>query len=752
MQIIYTLFTVIIILLNMAGMSILFSKIVPYYTLARAAGLVLITSFFFFVEHFFGLGSLNWVWPITSAASAYLIYRKQNTLKTDGFIGSEIVFYLGFFYCFIWRFTFPDLPAGHSEHLTDLYFILNYMQGTQLPPTDLWHPPYQFDFYYAFMHYGAALLGRTFALDGGYAYHMAFCILVASTVSLGWFFTAMFSKRIWTRVLLISFLVFGGTGVAPLTHFIMDEDPNNDRDYGGITNKFLSKYHQLDNEGNRRKDANGDYIYTLDYGKTWTKLTSSVRFVGNFETHINTDFGRQLFPKLTPEEITEKTKRLNEQKCSGCKTETFTKRALPAEIFSYQLYLGDYHPPVGGYFLLLLILACIGLLERQPNNKLAQAMITFTMPLILITNSWVFPLQVLLTGGWIAYRYFARKPPSWFAMLAGGFAALAMIYPFMEGFGTKTLDTPILAVTGVNHTPLNVFVAVFWPLMLLAILSVVDFFWSKGLSEKMEDGLHKRHLVLALGITSFILLMFTEFVYVDDPTAAQYLRTNTTMKWWGWLWVAAMMSMAGALISSPKKVVRWITVATLLILTVPYAFELIRVYVATPADHMGKLQGSMQIEKDTSKRDLLNYLKDADKGIVLESNLTKNNDKGAYTDTTVIPLFAQQPSAYGWKSHLHTWNGYSRHLEYMYNDIVDVYANKHADALGFLLHHDVKYMVWTGTDTFRHDDPSIPNNGASRAVWNGINDAIKAKYHWRSFYNEGKNGRFNEVGIWVRKD
>ena len=750
MQHIYTLFTVLIVLLNIAGLSILFSRLVPYYTLARSFGVVIVTSVMFFIEHFFGLGDLAWVWPITSAASVYLLWKNQDKLKTDGFIGSEIVFYLGFFYCLMWRFTFPDFPAGFSEHLTDLYFIMNYMQGTQLPPVDMWHPPYDFDFYYAFMHYGAALLGRIFGLDGGYAYHLGFSLLVGCTVSLGWFFTAMFSKHIWTRVMLVALLTFGGTGVAPLSHFLMDEDLDKNQTTGEVTestkhydnlwNKFTTNYCVLDVTTNDcRVDANGEPMYYKDHGKTWTKLTSSVRFGGNFEKHINTEFGLALFPELTPEEIAEKSKILDE---IGFKNETFAKREFPAEIFSYQLYLGDYHPPVGGYFLLMVILACIGFLERQPDNRLAQAMIIFTMPLILITNSWVFPLQVLFTGGWILYRYVSKNPPNWGALFAGGLAATACIYPFMEGFGTKSLDTPIRLVESVNRTPINVFLAIFWPMILLAILSVVDFFWSKGTSEQQSDGFHKRHLVLMMGLTAMAILLFSELLYVDDPTGGASLRTNTTMKWWGWLWVAAMMSMAGALISSPKKAVRWITSITVLLVTVPYAFDLARVYIATPSSSVGKLQGSQFIEVDSSKRDLLNYLKDAPDGIVLESNKKKRNDsnKWAYTDTTVIPLFAGKVSAYGWRSHLVTWNGNGSHFDYMFNDIEDFYDGKHPEPLEFILHHDVQYVVWTGEDSFRNE---------SDDAWLAINEAIKAQFHWRAFYSETYRP-WNKVGVWAR--
>ena len=50
-----------------------------------------------------------------------------------------------------------------SEMVTDLYFIANYLDGSTLPPLDHWYPPHVFNIYYAFQHYGAALLGRSSA-------------------------------------------------------------------------------------------------------------------------------------------------------------------------------------------------------------------------------------------------------------------------------------------------------------------------------------------------------------------------------------------------------------------------------------------------------------------------------------------------------------------------------------------------------------------------------------------------------------
>jgi hypothetical protein len=34
-----------------------------------------------------------------------------------------------------------------------------------------------------------------------------------------------------------------------------------------------------------------------------------------------------------------------------------------------------------------------------------------------------------------------------------------------------------------------------------------------------------------------------EFVYINDPTVAEYTRTNTVMKWWGWIQTGVVRSL-----------------------------------------------------------------------------------------------------------------------------------------------------------------------------------------------------------------
>jgi hypothetical protein len=295
MNLIYLAATLALVLINLTGITLLVSRWVPPFALARSAGILLACLALFCVEHFLGLGHLSWVWPISTLASLWLIGQGRARLAENGFWRSELVFAIAFLYGFVWRFSFPDITPS-SERITDLYFITNYLPGNTLPPLDQWYPPHHFNFYYALQHYGAALLGRIFGLDGGTSCNIAFSLLMALPVTLAWYFTAPFIKTRWPRLLLVLALVTGGTGFSPLLHLVIRQPDGIDSSWGPAE-----------------------------------RIISSQRFIGNMElpspNRITTPLGKALFPEPKPEQKS---------------TPGFEARELPEETYGYQFFLGDY--------------------------------------------------------------------------------------------------------------------------------------------------------------------------------------------------------------------------------------------------------------------------------------------------------------------------------------------------------------------------------------------------------------------------
>ena len=171
---------ILILWINLTGLALVLRKYAESWTLARVASPIALVAAFFFIEHFFGLGHLSWLFPFSTVASCYFILQAQDFLCARW--RTEALFYGSFMYALAWRYLYPDID-GSSEKLTDLTFVANYFGGAKLPPVDRWLPPSAFDVYYAMQHYAAALLGRMLGTPVGMAYNLGFCTIVALTAT-----------------------------------------------------------------------------------------------------------------------------------------------------------------------------------------------------------------------------------------------------------------------------------------------------------------------------------------------------------------------------------------------------------------------------------------------------------------------------------------------------------------------------------------------------------------------------------------
>ncbi len=684
MSLIYYTSTVLLLLLNIVGLTLWMRRWLPTFALARAAGLLLLCLIFFFIEHFHGFGKLTWLWPFTSAAAAVTIYAERNNLASSDFWRAERVFLIAFAYGFAWKWAFPYIYPS-SERVTDLYFIGNYLSGQTLPPLDNWYPPHRFDFYYGFQHYGAALMGRILGLGPGLTYNLAFALLMALPATLAWDFTASLLKQPWKRWLIVLTFVVGGTGATPFVHLSFD----------------LPKVTPADQRSNAASDA----------------MWASQRFIGLFDQRLNTDFGKELFPI---------------QKKPG-----WEPRELPLEGFGYQFYVGDYHPPLGGFFLLMVAIACIGRLEKSgstqstastdPEPQLAnisvhsesryrfvlQALLASTVPIMIATNTWAFPLQGALVLGWIVWGYLNKKPPEWKAIFAGGGAGFLLLYPFLTGFAGNALPTPIKLVQAENHTPIVQFFAMHWPLLLFGLLSL----FSSG----------TRKLALSFSAVFLGLLLISECIYVDDPSGDQYERTNTVMKWWGWIWSGGLVTLTTMLLASNTRWIKGVVVLALLVINW-YALDVFNYWFYTDKSSSGKLAATSVYTGDLVVRDMFDYLGKAPSGIVLE-----NNYGGAYTDSGIYAAFAAKPTLLGWPMHLQTWHGSIGHAWALNEKIIQFYKGELPNAKDWLLANHVNYIVWNAKDSDQAN------------AWELIKSNIDQSYAWHEFSSDA--GR--HIGLWV---
>ncbi|WP_283147734.1 DUF2298 domain-containing protein [Silvimonas soli] len=659
--------TLLILFINLAGLAQCFERRLGDIDLARATGVLLLCLALFFVEHFAGLGHLAWLWPICTALSVLTLNKR---LADAAWWRGQLPFACAFLFALAWRFVFPDLDA-QSEHLTDLYFVANYLPGSTLPPPDQWLPGYRFDIYYGFLHYATALQGRFLNLDAGRAMNLGFCTTFAFTASLAWSLTGRFLQRRAGRLLVVAALTVGGTGVAPLLPLIYDLPSTN------------------------AQQADGNAV---------TLLWSNTRFTGLYDQQVNTELGRALFPALTPEQKP---------------TSDFETRDLPLETISYYTYLGDLHPPVGGFALLLFVLALIGALEpRRADNSSENTetdaygwrdetgvfLLGLSLPLLLALNPWTLPLQALLILGWCAYRWRSGLPVFWRALLGGAVTAGVLIYPFLAHFAPNAVPTAFALVTSLDHTPIRQFIAVWWPVLVLAGL---------GLASGRDD---RRSWWAAWGV--LILLIITEIFFIDDPLGGKYNRFNTTLKWWSWLFPAGIALLGTLTLASSRKWIRsvaWLPLLATCLYVIPQA----QYWINHPKNHAGRLAGDAWLADDPGQRAILSYLRSAPKGLVMEGL-----DGGSYTVHGAFALHSGQPSALGWPDHEGLWRDHPWFINRDADYIRALYHGGLPDAAQWLASRKVRYVVWSSYDQTR--DPGafarMQSLLASRYIWRGLSN------------------------------
>jgi hypothetical protein len=677
MYLIYLATTLVLIWFSIAGITLTNHRYLSDFAIARTTGLLLVALVLFFIEHFVGLGKLNWMLPIIVLFSVFMIWRNYNKSLTREFLYSELVFFLAFIYGLFWRYSYPGISPS-SEKITDLFFISNYYPGNALPPLDNWNPPHLFDYYYAFQHYAAALLGRIFNLDIGVCYNLSFALLAALTLTLAWSVSGYFIQKKILRLLLISTLALGGTGISPILHLFLDSPNLPDSE----NNSEWAHYeHAVENYSRRN-------------------IIASARFIGGeFDKKIN--------------ESSKDNTSISSSSDSKIKHDKNKPlMVLPAENFGYQYFLGDYHPTQGGFLLLVFVFALMVHSEKSQQIRLSQALLAFCMPVMLITNTWTFPLLTILILIWIGFRVIYKLPIDWQAMIVGGAAGAFLIYPFLYGFTANSLSTPVEFVTGDMHTPITRFLGMHWPLLVLI---------SIGIFEKKH-----RHLSVMLSVTWMLMLCISEFIYINDPTGAQYERTNTVMKWWGWIQTGAVVSLGAVSLGSSIKWIRWSAIVVFLVINI-VAIDLARYWFYSGRNYQGKLAGHDWYTKNATNRMMFEYLKEAPKGVVLES--IQNN---AYSNTSIYGIFNDKPVLLGWPSHLNTWHGKIPRIWILKSEIDKFYLGEMENTLNWLAANNVEYIVFGPHD----------NNG----MFERINEKIKMSYAWYEF----NHSRQRHTGIWVK--
>jgi hypothetical protein len=641
---------------NLVGLGLLGNYITRDYAVSRIGSLLVLCLALFFVEHFHGLGPRLWFLPFSTALSAWLIWRERGVIAANR--AFEAVFGAGLVYCLIWRYAFPNIGV-FEEDFPDLVFIHNYLVGVQLPPPDRWMPPFKADFYYSFQFYCAALLGRWFRLSPGLCYQLSYCVM--SGMITGAVFAAARRLCAWRPAgwVITGALLLGGCGLGLVIHLAMK-----------------------------------DYLQPLEM----------VRYLGMvWDPKYRTAFGKFLDTMMY--------------------TQGINPIELPVEPLSYLIAKGEFHPPLMGFVILTFSLLVIAALdgERTPRQRaILHALLASTIPLSLIGNTWVFPLQTALVVGWFIYRAFSGERAHWLAGAFGAGAASALAYPFLVGFLQQpAAHTTVLRLTRAGqHATVVEWLSVFWPVVCLMALAP----WNR----------ERRGISLFFVILWAVLLAATEIFYNHDVNGGTWERFNSSLKWWGWIYAAAVLSLGALNLGSRSRFRRY---ASLLVILLPciQVYDYGRQFAETPKESVGKLEGTDWLTRDTALRDIVSALQARPDGICIDSG-----NGFANTDATALAVFGNKQAFMGWPVQEGIWREFRTEVRERVSQVNAFYAGKMDDPLAWLLENNVRYVLWLQKDNDNLNARFLP-------LWG----KIRSRYVWRHF--AGNDGDW-AVGFWERID
>jgi uncharacterized membrane protein len=398
-------------------------------------------------------------------------------------------------------------------------------------------------------------------------------------------------------------------------------------------------------------------------------------------------------------------------------------RDLPMEPLSYVLTNGDYHPPLAGFLLLALASALIAAQATGAagsQRTLNHALLAATVPLALISNAWIFPLLFLLVWGWFVYRILCGESRCWIAGLAGAAIAAALEYPYLMEFTQQAIGNNVAfrLTAPEDHTPLLGWILVFWPVVGILVL---------GLFNR-----ERRSLTVFLVVIWVLELAATEYFYNHDVYGGIWSRFNSTLKWWSWVYAGIILTLGANNLGSRSRVCRYGTLILLLPLLV-FGYDLARDFRRTPKDSAGKLAGSMWVDRDPIIRDMIIELSTRPDGVTLESGVELRN-----TPSPAVSLFAGKQCLLGWPWHETTWRGSFIEIHERQTHIAAFYEGDLPDPLAWLLHYNVRYVLWLPRD-----------NMFGNARFRPLRDKIAPRYFWHHMYGDDQN---LAIGFWERID
>jgi uncharacterized membrane protein len=577
---------------------------------------------------------------------------------------------LVFLYALLWRYVTPDADAT-SEKMPDLSYICSYLPGTTLPVVDAWLYPYLSTQYYSFQYYAAALMGRILGMDPGTIFNLGFCTLIAmaGTAAIGLCRETVKSlpnARKWSGWLVPAAWLLGGSGASGIIYCLTTQiSPQASMRFVGCT--------------------------VLDKAPVGTTLN-------HWSTVLNQwTFNRQGTPM-----------------------------DLPGEPFAYSIYLGDYHPPLSGYYLALVAVLALTLYHREKLGRyLAIPGACFSWS--IVSDTWNLPVELVALAGWCLYNYRVVLSSRILYLVVGGLAGYLTIYPYFRYFAIAAADynTSMKLVEWDSHSPILLFVLFLLPAFGLSILALFS----------------RERSTFWLGVLGLGLLLFSECFYINDAYGGQFHRFNTVLKWWPWVSAFNLLTLGVRLLCHRSY---WIYIPALILVAYPlsYTYDLANQWQDKPKDHIGQLSGNHYILNDDN-RGLFLYMKSLPRGVTLE-----DPDAEGFSTQPALSLFAGQQCYMGWLGHEQLWRGYAHDIRYRFEQVKFFYSGNMPAPADWLQAQGIQYVVWykdQEKEKEKEKDKDSYKDVYNEAVWGKINTALQGSYRWHDTFSHDAH-----IGLWIR--
>lgn len=382
---------------------------------------------------------------------------------------------------------------------------------------------------------------------------------------------------------------------------------------------------------------------------------------------------------------------------------------LPGEPFSYSVYLGDYHAPLFGYYLLGIGVMCVALLSAVGKRTLL--ILGGCLTWCILGNTWILPLVVVCIGAWWALN--SKNHMSHALFIAAGalttwIAATAYLRLFCGA--ASSYDVAIRWIPSSEHPPVLLFAIFLGPTLVLSLVA----------------GFSRDSALRGAGLVALLLLILSECLYVDDIYSGRFNRFNTTLKWWPWISAATLLVVGSLLAEKAKSRTLLIAGFAFSLSTLTFVVDLGRVWWTTPKPSLGQLDGTGFISKDLFSRLMLERLRALPIGVVIERPKAES-----FTNSACLPLFAGHKMWLGWIGHEQLWRGYRDDLAQRQDQLQKLFDGDIDEAGIWAAGQGINYILWY-------------QNADDDALWHRLNSKLSG-FVWEEIYKRPDGKR---VGLW----